>query len=240
MAEKLKNFLLVLSSGIIAFCLQGLLLLALFWAFYYKPTKYATLKTSAISIESIDIEAYLELDSNTHQALNTPKSNPLEGSGLKDMFALIDSTKSSKSQEISDDRLEHAQNTRDLQALNELAQQSRDLKERLQNINTLTIANNSADSQDGAFDEWYASVSEILQKEWDNSVYVLPSGLVGVVAITIDMQGKMNFMVKRYTQNTHFDSALDSTLKRLETLPFPPAQRSARTILVEFKSNKNN
>lgn len=232
MREK-KNTSLLISSGVIAFCLQALLVIGLFLAFFTKPKKYTTIANSSIAIQSIDIKAYLELESKSIQK-DMPKNNPLEGGGLQEMFARTDIQTTNQAQTIDDDRATRAQNTK---ALNELADKSRALTNALQNIKTLSISNISSNKQDGEFDAWYAQVSLILQKEWDNSLYFLPSDLLGVAAITINQRGQMHFIIKRYAQESQFDAALESTLKNLELASFPPPPNGSRTILVEFKSN---
>ena len=228
------NIIMFVASGIIAFCLYALLLLVFVGAFHTQPTKYTTLQESAITIQTIDIQAYLDLAPK--QEPKAPTTNPLEGSGIKDMFAQIDANSFAKSQEIADDREKYAQNAK---KLNELAQQSKDLQQQLHDLNTtITIQNESTQQDDGKYDEWFANISKILLAHWDKRSRFLARDLEGIVVFEINTQGKMHYMVKRYTLDNTFDEALDATLKELETYPFPPPKQS-KSFSVSFGSLKS-
>ncbi len=227
------NFVMFVASGVIAFCFYALLVLFFFGAFRGEPTKYTTLPESAITIQSIDIQAYLDLTPKQESKPQNPTSNPLEGSGIKNMFAQIDANAFAKSQETPDDRDKHAQNAK---KLSDLAQQSKDLHQQLHNLNTtITIQNESAQQEDGAYDEWFAIISKILLSHWDRRSQFLAPDLEGVVVFEISAQGKMHYMVKRYALDDAFDRVLDATLKELETYPFPPP-KSTKSFSVSFGS----
>lgn len=224
------------ASGVIAFCLYALLVLFFLGAFRGELTKYTTLPESAITIQSIDIQAYLDLVPKQDSQIPSATSNPLEGSGIKNMFAQIDANAFTKSQEIPDDRDKRAQNAK---KLSELAQQSKDLHQQLHNLNTtITIQNESAQQDDGVYDEWFATISKILLSHWDRRSRFLAPDLEGVVVFEISAQGKIHYMVKRYALDDAFDRALDATLKELETYPFPPP-KSSKSFSVSFGTPKS-
>lgn len=230
------NYVVFVASGVIAFCLYALLVLFFLGVFRGEITKYTTLQESAITIQSIDIQAYLDLAPKQESKVPNATSNPLEGSGIKNMFAQIDANAFAKSQEIPDDREKHAQNAK---KLSDLAQQSKDLQQQLHNLNTtITIQNEGTHQEDGVYDEWFATISKILLSHWDRRSRFLAHDLEGVVVFEISAQGKMRYMVKRYTLDEAFDRALDATLKELETYPFPPPKQS-KNFNVSFGSLKS-
>lgn len=229
-----NDFLLFVSSGMIAFCLMALLAFGLFAGLVLVPTKYASVSESAITIESIDLQAYLDISKETQPQIQTPKNNPLEGLGVNEMFENIDSDDAPKSEEIADNREKMAQNT-DTQKLQELIEQSKNIQERLNAMDTIAITN-SQDSNEGEFDEYYAQIQQIFQKQWDSNKTFLPPDLVGVALIHINEKGEMTYSVKRYSQDNSFDSTLDSVLRSLKDYPFPPPKKT-RSIDIQFKSN---
>lgn len=230
------NFVMFVASGVIAFCLYALLLLFFLGTFRGETIKYTTLQESAITIQSIDIQAYLDLAPKQESKTPNATNNPLEGSGIKNMFAQIDANTLATSQEIPDDRDKRAQNAK---KLNDLAQQSKDLHQQLHNLTTtITIQNESTHQEDGVYDEWFATISKILLSHWDRRSRFLAHDLEGVVIFEINTQGKMHYMVKRYALDDAFDRALDATLKELETYPFPPPKQS-KNFSVSFGSLKS-
>lgn len=229
------DFLLFISSGMISFCLMALLAFGLFVGLVISPTKYASISDSAITIESIDLQAYLDINKEAQIKEERPVNNPLEGLGVNEMFENVDSDEvEQKSEKIADNREKMAQNA-DTKKLQELIEQSKNIQERLNAMDTIAIAN-SQDSNEGEFDEYYAQIQQIFQRQWDNNKTFLPPDLVGVALIHINQKGEMTYSVKRYSQDSNFDSTLDSVLRSLKDYPFPPPKK-ARSIDMQFKSN---
>lgn len=228
------EFLLFVSSGMIAFCLMAFLAFGLFTALVIQPTKYTSISESAITIESIDLQAYLDINKTEQIQEESPKNNPLEGLGVSEMFENIDSDIEPKSEDIADNREKIAQNT-DVKKLEKLIEQSKNIQEQLNAMDTIAIAN-SQDSNEGEFDEYYAQIKQIIQKQWDSNKTFLPPDLVGVALIHINEKGQMTYSVKRYSQDNNFDSTLDSVLRSLKDYPFPPPKKT-RSIDIQFKSN---
>lgn len=228
------EFLLFVSSGMISFCLMAFFAFGLFSVLVITPTKYTSISESAITIESIDLQAYLDISKIEQTREETPVNNPLEGLGVSEMLENVDSDSEIKSEEITDNREKMAQNA-DIKKLEKLIEQSKNIQERLNAMDTIAIAN-SQDSNEGEFDEYYAQIKQIIQKHWDSNKTFLPPDLVGVALIHINEKGQMTYSVKRYSQDNAFDNTLDSVLRSLKDYPFPPPKKT-RSIDIQFKSN---
>ncbi|PAF44211.1 TonB C-terminal domain-containing protein [Helicobacter sp. 11S02596-1] len=216
--------ILFICSGFFAFLLYFLILAFLIFGFdFSNPLKYV-FKTDTQIEQSIAIDAILDTSSESQ---NTEDGgNPLEGTGIKDIFSSIDS-KVSPDQAVSDNRDQVAKNLalkkQRQKILERLESDMKDINSKLETIKNKTIdiqsQNPKPDTSDGLYDQWFGEVYKILYSKWKLSFYKNAS--VSVL-LTITDTGDFSYRILRYSPYDDYNQSVESLLKSLKNQKFPP------------------
>ncbi|PAF41850.1 TonB C-terminal domain-containing protein [Helicobacter sp. 11S03491-1] len=215
---------LFIFSGFLSFIFYFIVLFGLVFGFdFSNPIRYIT-KTDTQLEQSIEIDAIVDTASKGDDALQG--GNPLEGTGIKDMFSSI-SDKASISDDIPDNRDRVAKNLalnkKRQQILEELRNDIENINAKLQTIKNKVIAVTSQtpkpDTSDGVYDEWFSKVYKILYSKWNVSFYQNAS--VSVL-LTITDKGDFNYRILKYSRYDDYNQSVENLLKSLNNQKFPP------------------
>lgn len=226
---------LLITSGLIAICTYLFLIVALVFMFFSsQPTHYSSLKESTLSLNAINIEALIDEKDKLEPSKEklVPPSNPLSGSGIKNMFEKIDKNQISQNEPIGDNREQTEQNIKN-KKLQELQSATQNLQDKLSSLSNLTISVDSTQG-DGKYDEWYAQIEQILHKQWKQTFYS-GENLSAVFHIRITKDGVFSYKVIQYAGNLAFDSSLKTMLEQCTQMRFPPHPKGTKEIAITFK-----
>ena len=232
----MNNAIVFVTSGIIAVCTYTLLLIALIFTFFVStPIHYSSLKDSEIALHSISIEAIID-DKPTPQPdkQTSASSNPLAGSGIKDIFDKIDSSQPSQNSPIGDNRDKTEQNAPKNESLENLKSATQELQNKLNSLSNLTISTDSNQGE-GEYDEWYAQIEKILYQRWQQTMFIEES-VSAIIHIRITNNGVFSYKVVKYSGNSAFDDSLKAMLEECTQTKFPPHPKGSREIAITFKN----
>ncbi|PAF52726.1 energy transducer TonB [Helicobacter sp. 13S00477-4] len=232
-----KRFLLSL-SGIFSILIYFFIVFGLIFGFWFSdPIKYIPKMDTKIE-QAISIDALLD---NSRSEDQDEGGNPLEGTGIKDVFSSIDNELSSKD-EIPDNRDEKVKNLemnkRRQKAFEELQNSIQNFNAKLNTIKNKIIDIQSQspkpDTSDGIYDKWFSEVYKILYSKWQISFYQNAS--VSVL-LTITDNGDFSYRILRYSNYDDYNKSVENLLESLKNQRFPPYPKGKLVnIEVNFKT----
>ncbi|PAF49894.1 hypothetical protein BKH41_00915 [Helicobacter sp. 12S02232-10] len=217
------QFLFICSGFFAVFSYLIILLFLIFFFDFSNPAKYI-FKTDTQIEQSIAIDAILD---NSFENDNMDKGgNPLEGTGVKDVFSSINS-EPDLNQKVSDNREQVAKNLelnkQRQEILKQLQSNMKDFNSKLETIKNKTIDVQSQtpkpDTSDGLYDEWFAKVYKILYSKWKVSFYQNASV---TVLLTITETGDFSYKILKYSHYDDYNKSVEKLLESLNNQKFPP------------------
>ncbi|PAF53469.1 hypothetical protein BKH42_05965 [Helicobacter sp. 13S00482-2] len=233
---------LLILSGIFSIVVYSIVLFSLIFGIDFSSPKRYVSKSDTVIEQSIAIDAIMS--SPTKEDFSEQGGNPMEGTGIRDIFSSIHS-QIKPSDKIPDNRDEIAKNIelnkKRKKVLEEMQGSLQNINSKLQTIKNKTIDIKSEtpkpDTSDGLYDEWFAQVYKILYSNWKANFYQNAS--VSVL-FSITDNGDFSYKILRYSRYDDYNKSVQILLDSLQGKKFPPYPKGKSiSIEVNFKTEGN-